>query len=130
MAANLNSDIRAAIESKVADIFPTTPTAWHNVPFSPPNALWIHPIVTYGGEGAIAHSNDQLSGAFVLEIFAPLSQGDAPLLAAIATAKTNFYRKRISDVYIQSILAVRDLTEINNFNGKAIDFAFNAISNF
>lgn len=130
MSANIDTDIRAVIEQKIAEIFPTTPTAWHNVPFKPPGELWIRPLVGYGAEAAIAHGYDQQVGALVVEVFAPISQGNAAVLTAIETIKATFYRQRISGVYFNSILAIRELTEWQNFNGKAIDFAYAATSNF
>lgn len=129
MSANLNSDIRTTIEGLIATTFPTMAIAWQNVPFTPPNAVWIRPTIGYGDEAPVAVRRDSLMGALVVEVFAPMGKGTKPALDIIQTIKAAFYRKRVGHIRFVSILAVRQLTDNPAYLGYAIDLAFQAQSN-
>lgn len=129
MSANLNTEIRATIEGAIAEAFPSIPTAWQNVPFTPPNSLWIRPTIGYGGEAPVAMRRDSLVGALVVEVFAPLEKGSAAVLNIIGVIKATFYRKRVGNIRFVSILSVRQLEpEKTDYLGYAIDLAYQANS--
>lgn len=128
MTANLNTDIRATIEQALAAAFPSTDIAWQNVPFTPPNALWLRPFVTYGNESPVGFTRDEMVGAFVVEVFAPVAQGSAAVLTAIETIKSTFFRKTLTNIRFPNILAVRQLEGTEAYLGYAIDLTFIAYS--
>lgn len=130
MTANINTDIRAEIEQELATAFSGTPIAWQNVPFTPPNSLWLRPFVTYGAEDPTGYRRDVIVGALVVEVFAPTAQGAATVLNAIETVKTTFYRQWVGKIRFPSIMAVRQLEETEAYLGYAIDMSFIAHSDF
>lgn len=128
MSANINTDIRTTIEGLIATTFPTTAIAWQNVPFTPPNALWIRPVIGYGDEAPVAMRRDSMVGVVVVEVFAPMGKGAKLALETIETIKTAFYRKRVGNIRFPNVLAVRQLTDNPAYLGYAIDIAFQANS--
>lgn len=128
MSANINTDIRTTIEGLISTTFPTTAIAWQNVPFTPPNALWIRPVIGYGGEAPVAMRRDSLVGVVVVEVFVPMGKGAKLALQTIETIKSAFFRQRVGNIRFTNVLAVRQLTDNPAYLGYAIDIAFQANS--
>lgn len=94
--------VKAALESFLATTLPTTPIAWPNVDFTPdPGVLWVCPTNKPGEAFEAEVGRDGLSrrtGAFIVQVFAPLENGSGDALEVAATVETAYRRQDIGGV--------------------------------
>lgn len=92
----------ATIETAIAAAFPTTPTAWPNVPFTAPAGQWLKVDFLWGNGTITTKSPNGLNfitGVLQLAVFERKDGGDGSLDALAESARAAFNRVQLTDIW-------------------------------
>lgn len=84
--------IRSALETRLAALAPALPTAWENVPFSPPTGAYQKADHLIASTANPTYGGWRDRGTFQVTLCYPLGTGSADLLARAEAVRAQFAR--------------------------------------
>lgn len=127
MASTLVAAVRA-LETRLAQAFPTTPIAWPNVEFAAPaGALWLRPWVLWA-EGQLLtmlwEGRNRVPGIYQVSIYSPLALGSTPALQVGDQVRDLFNRAVFGGVRCDVPSGAVTLPEEPPWYGVAVSIPF------
>lgn len=105
MPSALDAAVRA-LETRLAQAFPTTPIAWPNVEFTAPaGTLWLRPWVLWGLGELLTMRADQMNrvlGLYQVTVFSPLGRGAGPAVALGDQVRDVYNRASFAQVRVRA----------------------------